>query len=114
VRQTDSQAVVKITWNESCLQPQDPKVTRQAQKKSKWNPQKRCMENKRCTERRFISFDKVEYIMIYMCIVVSIDNMNVQQKKRLKCHPRVKPTQKPLEKDNRATKKVKNVQKLCL
>jgi len=59
---------------------------------------KRRMENKRCMERRFISFDKVEYIMIYMCIVVSIDNMNVQQEnKRLKCPPRAKPTQKPLE-----------------
>jgi hypothetical protein len=49
-------------------------------------------------ERRFISFDKVEYIMIFMCIVVSIDNMNVQQEnKRIKCPPRAKPTQKPLE-----------------
>jgi hypothetical protein len=36
--------------------------------------------------------------MIYMYIVVSIDNMNVQQEnKRLKCPPRAKPTQKPLE-----------------
>ena len=33
-----------------------------------------------------------------MCIVVSIDAMNVQQEnKRLKCPPRAKPTQKPLE-----------------
>ena len=33
-----------------------------------------------------------------MCIVVSIDNMNAQQEnKRLKCPPRAKPTQKPLE-----------------
>ncbi len=33
-----------------------------------------------------------------MYIVVSIDNMNVQQEnKRLKCPPRAKPTQKPLE-----------------
>ena len=31
---------------------------------------KRRMEDKRCMERRFISFDKVEYIMIYMCILV--------------------------------------------
>jgi hypothetical protein len=36
--------------------------------------------------------------MIYMYIVVSIDNMNVQQeKKRIKCPPRATPTQKPLE-----------------
>jgi hypothetical protein len=33
-----------------------------------------------------------------MYIVVSIDNMNEQQEnKRLKCHPRAKPTQKSLE-----------------
>ena len=33
-----------------------------------------------------------------MYIVVSIDNMNVQQEnKRLKCPPRAKPTQKTLE-----------------
>ena len=33
-----------------------------------------------------------------MCIVVSIDNMNVQQEnKRLKCPSRANPTQKPLE-----------------
>jgi hypothetical protein len=36
--------------------------------------------------------------MIYMYIVVSIDDMNVQQEnKRLKCPPRANPTQKPLE-----------------
>ena len=28
VRQSDTEAVVKIKWNESCLQPGDPKVTR--------------------------------------------------------------------------------------
>ena len=41
VKQTDTQAVVKIKWNESCLQPGDLKVTRQVLKKSKWNPQKK-------------------------------------------------------------------------
>ena len=41
VKQTDTQAVVKIKWNESCLQPGDPKVTRQVLKKSKWNQQKK-------------------------------------------------------------------------
>ena len=41
VKQTDTQAVVKIKWNESCLQPGDPKVTQQVLKKSKWNPQKK-------------------------------------------------------------------------
>ena len=62
VRQPDTEAVVKIKWNESCLQPGDPKVTRHVLKKSKWNPQKGCVEDKRCTERRFTSFVKVEYI----------------------------------------------------
>jgi hypothetical protein len=41
MRQTDTEAVVKIKWNETCLQPGDPKVTRQVLKKSKWNPQKK-------------------------------------------------------------------------
>ena len=41
VRQPDTEAVVKIKWNESCLQPGDPKVTRHVLKKSKWNPQKK-------------------------------------------------------------------------
>jgi len=36
--------------------------------------------------------------MIYMYIVVSIDNMNVKQENKiLKCPLRAKPTQKPLE-----------------
>jgi hypothetical protein len=36
--------------------------------------------------------------MIYMYIVVSIDNVNVQQEnKRVKCPLRAKPTQKSLE-----------------
>jgi hypothetical protein len=38
VRQSDTEAVVKIKWNEACLQPGDPKVTRHVLKKSKWNP----------------------------------------------------------------------------
>ncbi len=41
VRQTDTEAVVKIKWNQACLQLGDPKVTRQVLKKSKWNPQKK-------------------------------------------------------------------------
>ena len=41
VRQSDTEAVVKIKWSESCLQPGDPKVTRHVLKKSKWNPQKK-------------------------------------------------------------------------
>ena len=66
------------------------------------------MENKRCMERRCISFDKVEYIMIYMCIVVSIDNMNEQQEnKRLKCPQGAKPTQKPLENQQQSYQKGK-------
>jgi hypothetical protein len=41
VRQSDTEAVVKIKWNEACLQPGDLKVTRHVLKKLKWNPQKR-------------------------------------------------------------------------
>ena len=41
VRQSDTEAAVKIKWNESCLQPGDPKLTRQVLKKSMWNPQKK-------------------------------------------------------------------------
>ncbi len=39
MRQTDTEAVVKIKWNKSCLQPGDPSVTKHVLKKSKWNPQ---------------------------------------------------------------------------
>ncbi len=39
VRQTDTEAVVKIKRNEACLQPGDPKVMKHVLKKSKWNPQ---------------------------------------------------------------------------
>ena len=39
VRQTDTEAVVKIKWNKACLQPGDLKVTKHGLKKSKWNPQ---------------------------------------------------------------------------
>jgi len=35
--QTDTEAVVKIEWNETCLQHGDPKVTKHVLKKSKWN-----------------------------------------------------------------------------
>ncbi len=38
VRQTDTETVVKIEWNETCLQHGDPKVTKHDLKKSKWNP----------------------------------------------------------------------------
>ena len=67
------------------------------------------MEDERCMERRFISFDKVEYIMFEKCIVVSIDNMNVQQEnKRIKCPLRAKPTQNPLENQEPSYQKGKN------
>jgi hypothetical protein len=79
VRQSDTEAVVKIKWNEACLQPGDPKVTQHVLKKLKWNPQKRRTEDKRCMERRFTSLDKVEYVIIYMCIVVSIHYKNITQ-----------------------------------
>ncbi len=39
MRQTDTETVVKIKWIEACLQPGDPKVTKDVLKKSKWNPQ---------------------------------------------------------------------------
>jgi hypothetical protein len=38
VMQTDTEAVVKIEWNETCLQHGDPKVMKHELKKSKWNP----------------------------------------------------------------------------
>ncbi len=44
-----------------------------------------------------------------MYIVVSIDNMNVQ--KRLKCPPRAKPTQKPLENQQPSYQKGKKTSK---
>jgi len=34
---TDTEAVVKIEWNEICLQHGDPMVTKNVLKKSKWN-----------------------------------------------------------------------------
>ena len=37
VRQTDTEAVVKIKWNEACLQPGDQSVTKHVLKKTKWN-----------------------------------------------------------------------------
>jgi len=37
VRQTDTEAVVKIEWNETCLQHGDQKVTKHVLKKLKWN-----------------------------------------------------------------------------
>jgi len=36
VMQTDIEAVVKIEWNEICLQHGDPKVTKHVLKKPKW------------------------------------------------------------------------------
>jgi hypothetical protein len=93
VRQSDTEAVVKIKWNEACLQPGDSKDTRHVLKKLKWNPQKKgCVEDKRCMEKRFTSFNKVEYVIIYMCIVVSIAYKNItnenalQEKKQHKNH----------------------------
>ena len=41
MRQSDTEAVVKIKWSESCLQPGDPEVTQHVLKKLKWNPQKK-------------------------------------------------------------------------
>ena len=82
---------MSATWGPESTKTSTKKVEVESTKK-------RRMEDERCMERRFISFDKVEYIMIYMCIVVSIDNMNVQQEnKRIKCPLRAKPTQNPLE-----------------
>ena len=37
VIQTDTEAVVKTEWNETCLQHGDPKVTKHVLKKLKWN-----------------------------------------------------------------------------
>jgi len=38
VRQTVTEAVVKIEWNKTCLQHGDPKVAKHVLKKLKWNP----------------------------------------------------------------------------
>jgi len=37
VMQIDTEAVVKIEWNETCFEHGDPKVTTHVLKKSKWN-----------------------------------------------------------------------------
>ena len=37
MRETDTEAVVKIEWNKTCLQHGDPKVTKHVLKKSKLN-----------------------------------------------------------------------------
>ncbi len=53
--------------------------------------------------------------MIYMYIVVSIDNMNWQQeKKRLKCPPRAKPTKTTRKPRTKLPKRQKDVGKLSL
>jgi hypothetical protein len=39
MRQNDTEAVVKIKWNKSCLLPGDPSMTKHVLKKLKWNPQ---------------------------------------------------------------------------
>jgi hypothetical protein len=41
VRQSDTEAAVKIKWNEACLQPGDADVTPHVLKKLKWNPHKK-------------------------------------------------------------------------
>ena len=41
------------------------------------------VEDKRCMERRFTLFNKVEYVIIYMCIVVSIAYKNITNKNSL-------------------------------
>jgi hypothetical protein len=50
VRQTDTEAVVKIEWNETCLQHGNPKVTKHVLKKLKWNP------------RQMVHGDKIYFI----------------------------------------------------
>ena len=39
IKQNDTEVVVKIKWNKSCLEPGDTSVTKHVLKKSKWNPQ---------------------------------------------------------------------------
>ena len=65
VMQTDTEAVVKIEWNETCLQHGDPKVTKRAEKVEMESDGKGCVEDKWCMETRFTSFDKVNYKNIY-------------------------------------------------
>ena len=51
VRQTDTEAVLKIKWNEVCLQSGDQSVTRHVLKKNKVeSASKRCVEDKWCME----------------------------------------------------------------
>ena len=59
VRQSDTEAVVKIKRNESCLQPGDPKVTRHVLKKSKWNPQ---IHKKRMRVRQTVHGETIYFI----------------------------------------------------
>ena len=59
VMKTDTKAVVKIEWNETCLQHGDPKVTKQscAEKVEMESDGEGRVEDKWCMETRFTSFD---------------------------------------------------------
>jgi hypothetical protein len=65
VRQTDTEAIVKIEWNETCLQPGDPKGNETCAEKVK----RIHGEDKWCMETRFTSFNKANYIKIYALLV---------------------------------------------
>ena len=53
VRQTDTEAVVKIKWNEACLQPGDQSVTKHVLKKTKW------IRKQKTHERRTVHGEKI-------------------------------------------------------
>jgi len=59
VMQTDTEAVVKIEWNETCVQHGDLKVTKCAEKVKMESDGEGRVEDKWCMETRFTSFDKV-------------------------------------------------------
>jgi len=65
MRQTDTEAVVKIKWNEACLQPSDQSVMKHVLKKTKWNPQAKDGWKKNGAWREdLLHHDKVDNSMI--------------------------------------------------
>jgi hypothetical protein len=52
-----------------------------AEKNKVESTSKRCVEDKWCMERRFIAHDKVDYVMIQICLLVFIAYENNIQKR---------------------------------
>ncbi len=69
VRQTDTKAVKKIKWDHACLQPGVPSMTKHVLKKIKeLSSSKRHMEDKWHAERKFIAYDKLDNVMMNICV----------------------------------------------